>query len=313
MENNDLQRSAWHPGELAAQERAGMRDKMARIGAKVIRDYMPEQHRAFYTNLPMILFGASDGDGRLWASVLFGEPGFIQSPTPTTLTIETEINNLDPLVHGLQPGMDIGLLGIELSTRRRNRMNATLALVSQGRLTLSVRQSFGNCPKYIQLRQHRPNPDYGNSEKTGFTSIDENLRRLIAEADTLFIATRFSGGEASRNRGVDISHRGGRPGFINIDHTGRLLIPDYAGNNFFNTIGNLVMEPSTGLLLMDFTRGDLVYLHGSTEVVWARDEPLPQANVERMLRFSLERGYRISNATPYLWDMQEISPFSLLY
>lgn len=308
MENDTLNPSPWHPGELAAQVLTSTREKMAGIGARVIRNYMPGQHREFFARLPMVLLGASDGDGRLWASVLFGEPGFIQSPTPTTMTIEAEINNLDPLAGGLQPGMDIGLLGIELTTRRRNRMNARLDSFSQGRLTLSVRQSFGNCPKYIQLREHRPNANYGIFKKTEFISTDKNLRQRISGADTLFIATRFSDGGDMENRGVDISHRGGRPGFIQIDSAGRLLIPDYPGNNFFNTIGNLIMDPSTGLLIMDFTRGDLIYLHGSTEIVWARDEPLPLANVERMLRFRLEQGIMISNAMPHLWDLREISP-----
>ena len=54
-----------------------MRDKMERLGRRVIRDHMPEQHREFFSQLPLLLVGTIDACGRPWASVLAGEPGFL--------------------------------------------------------------------------------------------------------------------------------------------------------------------------------------------------------------------------------------------
>jgi hypothetical protein len=40
--------SPFHRGEQAAQQRLGVREQMERFGSRVIRDYMPDQHREFY-------------------------------------------------------------------------------------------------------------------------------------------------------------------------------------------------------------------------------------------------------------------------
>ena len=57
-----------------------------------------------------------------------------------------------------QTGARLGLLGIDLATRRRNRLNAVVDSVADGKLHLSVLQSYGNCPKYIQARGSAPCP-----------------------------------------------------------------------------------------------------------------------------------------------------------
>lgn len=73
--------SPWHAGEKAIQERVGVADRMEVHGQKVIRDYMPDQHREFYQQLPFIIVGAVDQQGRPWATLLEGAEGFITSPT----------------------------------------------------------------------------------------------------------------------------------------------------------------------------------------------------------------------------------------
>ena len=40
---------------------------------------------------------------------------------------------------------------------------------------------------------------------------------------------------------MDISHRGGRPGFVRVDGD-VLTIPDFRGNRYFNTLSNLLLE-----------------------------------------------------------------------
>src|SRR5258706_1558757 len=116
-------RTTWHAGERAAQERAGSAEHMAHVGPQVIRPFMPDQHRAFFAQLPFIVIGALDAKGQPWASMLTGLPGFAHSPHPERLEIAAEPVDGDPLKDALRLGAPIGLLGIELPTRRRNRMN----------------------------------------------------------------------------------------------------------------------------------------------------------------------------------------------
>lgn len=313
MNETEELNSAWHRGERAIQARVGVDKKMASIGEKVIRDWMPDQHREFFEQLSTLFIAAEDRNGLLWASILCGEPGFISTPTAMSMKVNAELSALDPLADCLQLGHEIGLLGIELHTRRRNRLNAMVVANIHNELMLSVKQSFGNCPKYIQLREVEVNTDYGNFERDNIDSLDKDLRAFIEQNDTFFIATRFCDGNLNRNRGVDVSHRGGAPGFIQFDEEGRMLIPDYSGNNFFNTIGNLKEDPMTALLFVDFQHGNIVQLNGTTEVLWAQDERLPFTNVERILRFKFNTGCVQRNVLPYIWTLKELSPFSEAY
>jgi uncharacterized protein len=67
--------SLFHAGEQAIQSRAGVRDRMERKGRAVIRDYMPDQHRAFFAALSFMVVGLADRNGHPWATTLSGRPG----------------------------------------------------------------------------------------------------------------------------------------------------------------------------------------------------------------------------------------------
>ncbi|MGV0024432.1 hypothetical protein [Phormidesmis priestleyi] len=146
------QESPFHAGEIAIQERLGVRTKMEAQGRRVIRDYLTEQHRQFFAQLPFLIVGTADQQGRLWASILVGEPGFLSTPDEHTLQVTARALSGDLFTETLVAGADIGLLGIELSTRRRNRLNGTIEAVAWNGFTIQVGQSFGNCPQYIQAR-----------------------------------------------------------------------------------------------------------------------------------------------------------------
>jgi predicted pyridoxine 5'-phosphate oxidase superfamily flavin-nucleotide-binding protein len=286
--------AAFHTGEQAMQARAGVQAQMAQIGPRVLRDHMPDQHREFFGLLPFVLVGSVDAQGQPWASVLAGAPGFMQSPDPTHLHIGARPLPHDPLNTTLHDGAALGLLGIQPHTRRRNRMNGR-ARLQDGGVTVEVGQSFGNCPKYIQAREPVwvPGAPAGQIAFEG-PGLDEASRGLIRAADTFFIATAHpqasAGGE--RSHGVDVSHRGGPPGFVNV--AGEVLtVPDYAGNHFFNTLGNIALHPAAGLLFVDFDRGDLLYLAVQAKVVW--DGSL------RLLRMQVTHARRVQGALPLRW------------
>uniref|UniRef100_UPI00049215CA pyridoxamine 5'-phosphate oxidase family protein n=1 Tax=Pseudomonas sp. Ant30-3 TaxID=1488328 RepID=UPI00049215CA len=146
-----MDRSPWHAGEKQLQQHVGVADRMEAFGRKVIRSEMPDQHRKFYQQLPFMVYGAVDPQGNPWASILEGEPGFADSPAPGTLHFNSLPAADDPAQ--LSGGAAIGLLGIELHSRRRNRLNGRIDALSASGFDVSVEQSFGNCPQYIQLRQ----------------------------------------------------------------------------------------------------------------------------------------------------------------
>lgn len=300
--------SPWHAGEKRLQEQVGVSERMEVFGQKVIRDYMPDQHRAFYQQLPFIVAGAVDQGGKPWATLLEGPAGFVSSPDPRQLLIDCHPASDDPAAPGLAAGGAIGLLGIELHTRRRNRINGLIAQGASGALQVRVEQSFGNCPQYIQLRQYTrvDEPQQGRIDARG---LDATTAQMIANADTFFVASYID--HADGHRSVDVSHRGGRPGFVRVEGN-RLSIPDYAGNLHFNTLGNLLENPVAGLLFVDFSSGDVLQVTGRTEVIL--DSPLITVfeGAERLWTLDIEQVVLRRAAVSLRWAFEEYAPTSLM-
>ncbi|HEX5999286.1 MAG TPA: hypothetical protein VFZ16_07800, partial [Hyphomicrobiaceae bacterium] len=183
--------SPFHAGEVELQRLTGAAERMDAVGRKAVRDFMPDQHRDFFAQLPFILMGAVDREGAVWATLAAGEPGFVTSPDPKTLRINAMRDGADPADSGVGDGADVGLLGIELHTRRRNRMNGRLRREGADRFMVGVEQSFGNCAKYIQLRDFSfaAADGYPHATATELNWLDGRAREMIRSADTLFVAS----------------------------------------------------------------------------------------------------------------------------
>jgi uncharacterized protein len=302
----------FHAGERAVQARTGVAQRMAELGPRVIRDFMPEQHRAFFAQLPFVVLGTVDDAAQPWASVLAAPPGFVQSPDAHTLVLTAKPLAGDPLEHTLVDGASIGVLGIEPHTRRRNRMNGLVQGVSAAGFGVQLQQSFGNCPKYIQARE----PVYLLGRQTAQPVIHDSMQlddaasRMVEVADTLFIATAYSGDASvvGAAGGVDVSHRGGKPGFVRVDADSTLIMPDFLGNYFFNTLGNLAVNPRAGLLFVNFDNGDLLYLAVEADIVWDGPELRAFEGAQRLLRFQVKRMRRLEAALPLRWGAATLSP-----
>ncbi|WP_323140254.1 pyridoxamine 5'-phosphate oxidase family protein [Massilia phyllosphaerae] len=306
--------SRFHAGELQVQARAGVPADYTQRASAAIRDHMPDQHRQFFSQLPLFFLGALDADGQPWATVLAGEPGFIMAPDARTLRIGGGLLPGDPLQGHLLPGRRVGGLGLVPATRRRNRVNGVIDAVDGGVVTVAVEQSFGNCPQYIQQRAPHAVTPPAAPLVVRAAALDDRDLALIGRADTLFIASANpdihsaaradaqAAAQADTARGVDVSHRGGRPGFVHADAGGTLLVPDFMGNSFFNTLGNLALYPRAGLLFVDFDSGDLLHLAVEGEIVW--DGPLVAAfeGAERLLRLRVREVVRNVAALPLRWS-----------
>ena len=253
--------SPFHHGEQAVQERLGVRD-IEDWARKVVRDHLPEQHRAFHTAQPFLVAAARDVQGRPWVTLLDGPDGFVTSPDAGHLVIRSRPSPGDALEEAFSAGADVGILGIELATRRRNRVNGRVAENGGDAITFRVDQAFGNCPQYIREREWRRVDETPPANPTRGTALTPDQQAWIETADTFFIASGFRGDGDSPAFGMDASHRGGERGFVRTADGTRLQFPDYAGNNHYNTIGNLVVDPRAGFLFIDFATGSLLQLTG---------------------------------------------------
>ncbi|OIQ94972.1 hypothetical protein GALL_230750 [mine drainage metagenome] len=93
------------------------------------------------------------------------------------------------------------------------------------------------------------------------------------------------------------------------DNDAVLTVPDFAGNSYFNTVGNLICYPYAGLLFIDFERGDILQLLVRGEVIWDGTALKSHPGAERLMRFEVVRGCRILNALPLVWGAAEMCPF----
>jgi uncharacterized protein len=303
--------SPFHAGEQKIQSLAGVRDRIELKGRAVIRDYMPEQHRAFFAGLSFMVVGLADQNGHPWATTLSGPPGFMNSAEANLLTIDAWLDPGDPLFSCIRDGAPIGGLGIELSTRRRNRVNGRVENCSVGHnFSIRVQQSYGNCPKYIQARGEQA-PLHSRPPPKSLTAshLGENEVRLIAEADTFFIASRsahFDRNDSSQ--GLDISHRGGLPGFVHVVSRTELSFPDFSGNLLFNTLGNLAVDARAGLLFIDFRSGEMLFLIGRARICWDIPEMAKSAGVERIISLDIQYVLKREHAFPHQFDFIGYSP-----
>ena len=165
--------------------------------AGMIRPRMAEPQQAFFAQLPTLLVGTADKSGRPWASVLVGQPGFLQPIEQNTLRVQARPLYGDPLQAALVDGGQIGTLGLDLPARTRVRLNGTLANVSRDGFDIRVAQAHGNCDSYIQTREPELVRDLGAIGERRPVRRAEALNKseaaLIARCDTFFIATQASG------------------------------------------------------------------------------------------------------------------------
>lgn len=298
----------YHEGELRMQERAGELEEGQRNGRVLADSIMPGALK-FVDQQPMVVFGSVDDEQNVWASVLFGPPGFVTAPDVRHVEFDLSragINELDPFWKNIQHNPRIGALFLEMTTRRRLRINGTVARPTLDRLTLDVAESYPNCPKYIQRRnvqfEAMERLETAPSAMDG-RSLEREQAALIQGADTSFVASMHP------DRGADASHRGGPPGFIEVVDEQTLRIPDYVGNSMFNTLGNLSVNPRAGLVFIDFERNRTLQLTGRAEIRWDQEDPAGRSGgTRRFWDFRIDSCRELATCVGLRWEFLDYSP-----
>ncbi len=259
----DRGRTGFHAGELTVQRRAGVAAQAARLAGMVGEPNLDGGARRFLGERTLAVLSARDQDGLLWSSPLLGPAGFLRSHG-RTLEVHNAPGAGDPLA-SLPAGQPVGWLAIDFATRRRMRVNGFLVGADDGRLEISVDQAYVNCPKYIHQRHIALAAVAG----TGTQGVLVGTRLTLAQTKVIRDADTFFLGTTHPVRGNDASHRGGPAGFVRAE-TGALWWPDYPGNNMFNSLGNLAVDPTASLLFVDFGTGQTLHLSGRARTEWAR-------------------------------------------
>ncbi|MBV7536849.1 pyridoxamine 5'-phosphate oxidase family protein [Duganella sp. sic0402] len=303
-----MEDSSFHPGEREAQRLAG-ETAIADRNIVVLSDRVIAGARPFIAKQFMAVLGSVDAQGKVWASLLFGKPGFLHTEDGSSIIIDVpdkERDHSDPLWNNLASNQDLGMLFIELGSRRRYRVNGMLNRLDKRGAEVAIREAYPNCPKYIQRRQLRALGEPLLPVQTAHgTVLRGTVENLIQQADTLFLASRHA------SSGADASHRGGKPGFIHQVDDSTLRIPDYDGNSLFNTLGNFHIDPHAGLCIPDFANGQLLQLTGTAKVLWHQDDPHNETGgTKRYWEFKVERWILRDTPQKLEWEYLDASPFN---
>lgn len=302
--------ATFHQGEIDLQREAGVAERMARLGGQIIRGHLPEQHRVFFPLLPFVIAGSLDERAQPTASLLAAPPGFAWSPEPGTLRIAARPLAGDPLLLNLRLGAPLGLLGIQPHTRRRNRVNGSVLELDARGFTLGVVQSFGNCPRFIHAREALYVGTGPSQPVLESAVLGPRERALVARADTFFIASAHprAADLAAAAQGVDVSHRGGPAGFALFTGDDTFIVPDYRGNNLFNTLGNLRLNPRAGLLFLERAHGHVLQLEVNVDAITGAHPHAGPEPSERILRFRVLGSRFYPSASPLRFGLEEARP-----
>ncbi|KAF7322021.1 putative PNPOx domain-containing protein [Mycena kentingensis (nom. inval.)] len=280
----------WHRGENAIHTKVGTNlDYSVSNLFRIIEGELPPQHAEFHsTRLSFLPVTTLDKDGRPWGSVLAdkaGGDGWVNVRGYTVLGIRAGLWDGEPLLENaglFEDGKEmlIAGIGIELSTRRRNKLAGHITKLNLTehdlKLDLRVNQAIGNCPKYITIRDLAPHPNtipqvaFKEHYLSDTARLPKEAIAMIHAADLVFFGTTYRAYSQDAMQfpsHLGMNHRGGRPGFIRVaPGDGRTVyMPDYSGNRFLTSLGNVEATPLASLTFIDFVSGDILYLTGDAE------------------------------------------------
>jgi len=299
-------------GEKTVQRLAGVSKEGERVARLAIKNRITPGLFPFIQSLPMAFVGSTDTDGKLWSSLLIGDVGFIEVPHIHEVRFHrSKIHSAasDIFFKNIQERPEVGIMFKEPSQRVRYRVNGNVSYMDDQVIHISVVEAYGNCPKYIQARklsEVTPIDQTASSIQTG-QSLGDFEKEWITSADTFYIATKDLEGKA------DASHRGGNPGFVDILDDGTLKIPDYFGNNMFNSLGNIYEQPNTGLLFVNFDTGATLQLSGKGEILFDQTTTADMektGDTGRFWLFKPEQWIHTPQHHQADWTFLQYSPFN---
>lgn len=317
---------SFHQGELAVQAMAN-ESAIAQRNGRVLSDRILPGAIPFIAQQNMLVVSSIDESGQPWSSILFGQQGFIQATSHNSLLLDTRnmlVNEDDPLWQNIVNNKQVGILAIELSTRRRFRVNGRIVQVKESTLgetlahkqfEIKVQQAYPNCPKFIQRRNLKLDPKAFSETLPAAsfgTALNQDQQCIIKQTDSFFVSScsLFKNDELlTEEYSVDASYRGGLPGFIKVLENNTLLIPDYQGNSMFNTLGNIHLNPKAGIIIVDFEHSRVLQLSGCAKILWQQEDNADHsAGTKRFWQLSVEKWQETLIPKGINWSFQDYSP-----
>ena len=305
-------RNIFHDGQLAVQKITG-EEEIAKSRLPMIQASLHPRSIPFIAHQVLAFPGSEDANGDIWLSLLVGERGFINIPSLQELRFDLSkitSNREDIFFKNIETKPTVGLLFHEAARRARYRAWG-VARQEEDQLIFDIRMGYPSCPKHIQREviEVPENSKVISSEYQNGTTLGKLEKEWIMGAHTFFIATQTKKGD------IESSHRGGDPGFIEIQANGLLRVPDYLGNSMFSTLGNIYENPKAALLFVDYKKGETLQLSGMAKLQFdqnSEDDLYKSGKTGRFWTFETKRWIRTIGHHKVNTEFIDFSRFNVL-
>lgn len=250
--------SFYHEGERFVQEQMGVRDKSESLNSMFYKE-LPVVAAQFLKDLNFAVISFPINN-KSFSCVVSDIKPFIEILNTKEVLIDLEKSSFIPKEIIQKKNLNIGFIGLEFENRMRIRVNGK-GKIKGNKLHLFIDVVYSNCPKHINNRKIISEFDTFYESKI-FTSeiLDKKSKKILENADTFFLGTRHKNGDA------DVSHKGGKKGFLKVLSPSIFEFDDFPGNNMYNTLGNIHTNPNVSILVIDFTNNDILHISGTATI-----------------------------------------------
>ncbi len=325
----------WHDGEKAVQK---LLLAPSLIHANPSARGMTPSYNYRVANSPLVAFGALDDNGRPWTTVWGGERGFTRAIAQNILGAQSVVDRMyDPVVKALVGSAPLGELvrpdenarpklmaglSIDLETRDRVKLMGKMVVgalmpkpsadgeddgtIGEMQVAMTVQESLGNCPKYLNMKEIYPHIPAPKLESDSLP-LPQAALDLIENADLFFLSS--TNGES-----MDTNHRGGPQGFIRVLSNSpddvSIVYPEYSGNNLYQTLGNLHLNPKIGIAIPDFDTSDVLYLTGETQLLAGPTASAVLPHTKLAVKIHVKEALFVRDSLPFRGRRGEPSPYN---
>jgi len=250
----------FHEGEYHIQETMGVRKDSDALSS-MIQNKLPFIAKGFLRELKFCVLTLSIKEDDIYSATVYNDSGFIDILDDSTILINLNKKSYIPPSYLKNNDLTIGFLGIDFEQAMRIRVNGK-AKILNNKILLSINEAYANCPKYIKKRIHvesKNKPLFQHIIKNN--TITKEFKDVLSNTDTFFLASLH------KKKGADISHKGGKEGFVKVISSTKLQFTDMPGNNLFNSLGNIHINSSVNLLFIDFINNDTYLFIGNASII----------------------------------------------
>jgi predicted pyridoxine 5'-phosphate oxidase superfamily flavin-nucleotide-binding protein len=279
----------FHEGEYRLQELMGVRQSSDAL-ASMVKDTIPQIAKDFLINLKFCVITLSKQEDDLTSAVIYDMDSFISIIGDKAIDISLRNSSFIDTDYFKENEFSIGFLGLDFEKAMRIRING-LAKINNNTLRIFVNEVYSNCPKYIIRRIYKSNLKEKLIQNVqNYPKLTTEIMDMISQVDTFFLSSLH------KDKGADISHRGGNKGFLKVISSNEIQFDDKPGNNLYNTLGNIYTNSIVNILLIDFE-------NNNTYLILARASFTKIYEDEKyILRITLSCSNIIKNTNSFLMD-----------